>query len=159
MRALALQAVGLPRQVERGEERQVVARLRRQGRSVEAGVGEHQFAVDGDHQRAGVGDDDVGARRRSVDQRALMRGDAGLLVDARRARFGDAEIAQRLVDHRDFDAAPGERRADRARQHRLAGAFGAEQDDDEGAHAGTRASGRRCSQARQPIIDMTTKTA
>ena len=47
------------------------------------------LAVDGDHQRGGVGDHDVVRARRGVDARALLRGDAALLVLPRRAAVRD----------------------------------------------------------------------
>ena len=73
--------------------------LARQCGGVEAAVAEHELAVDGDHQRRGVGQYHRAAGRRSRDAAPLLVGDALLLVGARRAALRIAELAQILGHH------------------------------------------------------------
>ena len=158
MRPVALQPVGLPGQVERGQQRQAAAGMVGQGTVVQAGVAEHLLAVHGDHQRGGIGHHDLVRPGGLGDAQALLRGNAGLLVQARRAAGAMAELAKVFRHH--GHPAPGgsQRRAELGGQRRLAGALGTEQADHEGvAHrASVRAS---ADQARQPASDSSTNTA
>ena len=156
LRAVALQAIGTPGQVECRDERQVDAGLFLIGERVEAPIAEDELAVDGDHQRGRVGHDDLGGGRGRLDAARLFAGDVHLLVATRRALVLDAELAQHLVHHGDLQAAPSKHGPGIGGQRRLAGAFGAEQRDDEGA---AHAAMRSCCQARQPATDMTANTA
>ena len=161
MGTVALQAVGLPWQVERGDERERIASLRCFRVGIEAALGKHEVAGDGDHHGAGVGNDHVGARRGRLDAAVLLGGGAGLLVAARRSSVQVAKLVQCFVDDGCAFAARPQRSADRVGERRLAGALRAQQHDDEGcpAHAPASAGGRSRRHAAQPTYDIATNTA
>src|ERR1019366_10154678 len=104
-----------------------------------------------------VGNDDPGVFRRRIDAARLFTCDADLLVLQWRSPILDAELAQHFGHERDLQPARRERGADPGGERRLAGAFGAQQGDDEGtAH---RLAARAPRPARQPATDKTTNTA
>jgi hypothetical protein len=160
VRAVALMPVGLPDEVERGQQGRRAAALRLFGGAVQAGVVEHLIAVDRDHQRGRVGHHDrvIGLRR--VDAARLFGCNRGLLVTVRRAAVPVAELAQVFGDDDRIAALRDQCGCDVAAQGGLAGALGAEQRDHGAAlrHAAllVRASAVH---AFQPATDSAMKTA
>jgi hypothetical protein len=139
--ALALQPVGCPGQVEPGQQGGPVAALPLEAVAKQFAILEQHAAVKGDHERRGVGQDDLGACRRGVDAPLLLPRDGQLLLGSRRAALAGAPFAQHLGDELRAMAQRAEMRGQLAAQLALAGAFGADQRD--AARRLTWRSGRR----------------
>jgi hypothetical protein len=121
------------------------------GPGVERAVVEDEAAVDGNHRRRGVGNDDVVRSGCRCDAVLLCLRDRALLVDARRAAHLLAPRAQVLVDVRAGQSSLiGDALRQRRRKRRLAAALGADDGDHEAA---------RWFHARHPMIDSTAKSA
>jgi hypothetical protein len=134
-RAVAQEAIGLPRQVRRAQQRQLAAPLEGQRIRQQRVVVEVVLAAQRRDQRRRVADDEFMPAGRGFDARGLLGGDMGLLMPLRRAAVRVAPFAQ-VFRHQ----AGVEFHRQRFGQRGLAGAFGAEQRDD---HA--------CLHARQPM--------
>jgi hypothetical protein len=153
LRAVALQAIGHPGQVQSGDQRGVVVPLVGQGKAVEGFVAEQQMAVQRGHQRCGVRDHHVCIELPEHPKR-LFPCDPDLLIGPRRAPLAVAPLAQHFRHHRHAQPVLLQPKAQRLGQLCLAGAFGAEQGDASRAgHGGMFMAALRQSlrcHARQP---------
>ena len=153
--AVALHAVGHPRQVERGEQGQGRAALGGDGHRHQRAVVEQLFAVHRHHQRQGVGDHQLVFERGGNDAPLLFRGDAVLLLGAWRASCVLAPFTQEFPHHAAAQAGLiDDAGRQRQRQRALAGALGT---DDGDYLAGHRTA--RLAHARQPASASTVNRA
>mmetsp|Transcript_3139 Transcript_3139/g.5514 ORF Transcript_3139/g.5514 Transcript_3139/m.5514 type:complete len:240 (+) Transcript_3139:446-1165(+) len=139
LRAVALDAIGLPGQIGRAQQGQRAAALEVEGRRHQRRVIEVMLAAQCRDQRRGVAEHERMLSRGGIDACRLLGGDVSLFMPQRRAAVGVAPFAQIFADQPGV-AMPGQCRGQRG----LAGAFGAEQRDQPGRQAA-------CLQARQPM--------
>jgi hypothetical protein len=128
MRAVTLQAVSHPRQVQPGDQRQVVVPLVLQGKVIQRRIVEQHGAVDGGHERGGVGHQPV-ARRDLQGASGLLLRDARLLVRVRRAALAVAPFAQVFTHRMHWMALRAPMGRNAHGQRRLTRAFGPEQSE------------------------------
>ncbi len=127
--SIALDAVGLPRHVEAGEQGEVECALVGSCGLNQALVLEDEFAVHGGHEGRGVGNHPIVCGSGSFDARLLLLRDVGLLVQLGCALMCFTPLAQVFVDGDGSLSCCAQVGGQRVGELGFAGAFCTEQSD------------------------------